>query len=88
MNPEPHGRLMSDAYADKELKRFYESNIMNREQQILLAKYGNYKTSHVLHLILSVLTVGLWLPIWALCGLSNCIERKKIERKVRKGGER
>ena len=58
---------------------------MNADQQLLLAKYNNYKTNHVLHLILSVLTVGFWIPIWALCGLSNANERKKIEQKLRKG---
>lgn len=26
-------------------------------------------TSHVLHLILSVLTCGLWIPIWILCSI-------------------
>lgn len=28
-------------------------------------------TSHVLHLLLSVITVGLWIPVWILVALSN-----------------
>jgi hypothetical protein len=28
-------------------------------------------TSHVLHLLLSVLTFGLWLPLWLIAALSN-----------------
>lgn len=28
-------------------------------------------TSHVLHLLLSVITVGVWLPIWALVAIDN-----------------
>lgn len=26
-------------------------------------------TNHVLHLLLSVFTAGLWLPIWVLCSI-------------------
>lgn len=29
------------------------------------------QTSHVLHLLLSVVTVGLWLPVWLLVALNN-----------------
>ena len=28
-------------------------------------------TSHVLHLLLSVITVGFWLPVWLLMALNN-----------------
>lgn len=28
-------------------------------------------TSHVLHLLLSVITVGFWLPVWLIIGLNN-----------------
>lgn len=28
-------------------------------------------TSHVLHLLLSVITVGLWIPVWILVAMSN-----------------
>jgi len=27
--------------------------------------------SHVLHLLLSLLTLGLWLPVWLLCSLNQ-----------------
>ena len=34
--------------------------------------------NHVVHLIISLLTAGLWLPIWLLCSISiggwRCIE--------------
>lgn len=29
------------------------------------------KTNHILHLILSVLTGGLWLPVWLIVGVAN-----------------
>jgi len=28
-------------------------------------------TSHVLHLLLSVVTAGIWVPVWILVSLSN-----------------
>lgn len=41
-------------------------------------------TSHVLHLILSLSTVGLWIPVWVIVALSNSIENARIDRKVGK----
>ena len=41
-------------------------------------------TSHVLHLILSIVTVGFWIPVWFIVALSNAIENYKIDRKVDK----
>jgi hypothetical protein len=28
-------------------------------------------TSHLFHLVMSILTMGFWLIIWAICGMSN-----------------
>lgn len=41
-------------------------------------------TSHVLHLILSIVTVGFWVPVWVIVALSNSIENARIDRKVGK----
>lgn len=41
-------------------------------------------TSHVLHLILSLITVGFWVPVWIIVTLSNSIENARIDRKVGK----
>ena len=41
-------------------------------------------TSHVLHLILSLITVGFWVPVWIIVALSNSIENARIDRKVGK----
>jgi hypothetical protein len=35
------------------------------------------RVNHVLHLILSVLTVGLWLIVWGALGLGNSAERTR-----------
>lgn len=34
------------------------------------------KTSHILHLLLTVFTAGLWLPIWILLGLIRSLSSK------------
>ncbi len=41
-------------------------------------------TSHVLHLILSLVTVGFWVPVWFIVTLSNSIENRRIDREVGK----
>lgn len=43
------------------------------------------KTSHVLHLLLSVVTAGVWLVVWIICALSNSMENSRIDRKIAKG---
>lgn len=42
------------------------------------------KTSHVLHLILSLVTVGLWIPVWIIVCISNAIENYKVDRQIDK----
>lgn len=43
--------------------------------QLLLDRH---KTNHILHLLLSVLSIGFWLPIWLIISASNANERNKI----------
>jgi hypothetical protein len=54
---------------------------LQREAAIASLK-AKHKTNHILHLILSVITVGLWLPVWVLVAISNSIERGKVERRA------
>lgn len=53
------------------------------EVAVMLSK--KKKTSHVLHLLLSVVTAGLWVFMWLLCGISNSMENSRIDRKIAKG---
>jgi len=55
---------------------------MNPNNEYLIAKRNDHRTSHVLHLLLSVITAGLWVPIWLLVALSHANERRKIDRKL------
>ena len=50
----------------------------------LVSRRDDYKTSHVLHLLLSVFTLGIWVPVWIIVTMSNAIERKKIDRELGK----
>lgn len=36
------------------------------------------RTSHVFHLLMSIITIGFWIPVWALVALSNSLERRRL----------
>lgn len=55
----------------------------DQEVAVLLSK--KKKTSHVLHLLLSVITAGFWVLVWVLVAVGNSSENAKIDRKIRKG---
>lgn len=50
-----------------------------RREELAKAKY---KTNHLLHLILSVITGGLWCVIWLLFALSNMNEIRKADKRI------
>lgn len=37
------------------------------------------RTNHVLHGVLSLLTLGLWLPVWAVMGLESVAARPQAK---------
>lgn len=55
----------------------------DQEVQVMLSK--KKKTSHLLHLVLSLLTVGVWILIWFIVALSNHMENAGIDRKIAAG---
>ena len=55
----------------------------NQEVAVKLSQKKN--TSHVLHLLLSIITGGLWIPVWVLCALSNALSRGTIDRNIKSG---
>jgi len=55
----------------------------NAEKLLLMSKKP--RTSHILHLLLSVVTAGAWVPAWIIIALVNQQRCANIERKVRKG---
>lgn len=36
------------------------------------------RPNHVLHAVMSLVTLGLWLPIWALAGFESLFHRGKV----------
>jgi hypothetical protein len=41
---------------------------------------AEHKTNHILPLLLSVLTVGVWVVFWMISAMDNCDRRNKIRR--------
>lgn len=41
------------------------------------------RVNHVLHLLLTIITAGLWLPIWVLIAASGGVKRKVVRLEIR-----
>lgn len=50
----------------------------------LMAKRSDHKTAHLLHLVLSLITAGVWVPFWILVTISHANERRKIDKQMAK----
>ena len=55
----------------------------DQEVAVMLSK--KKKTSHLLHLIFSIFTAGIWVIIWIIVAISNSSENSKIESQIEKG---
>ena len=42
------------------------------------------KVSHILHLILSVFTMGLWVVIWLIVTVSASMERNRLKAQLKR----
>lgn len=59
-----------------------QSETINDNQRLLAyAEADRHKANHLLHLLLSLVTFGLWLIVWFIANASNTAERNKIFRK-------
>ena len=56
-----------------------------KDWEMFMQLSNKKSTSHVLHLILSIISCGLWLPIWLLVVISNSLENSKIDRRITRG---
>ena len=45
--------------------------------------YDKNKTNHILHLILALVTVGVWGVLWLLIALTNLSKRNQAEKVMR-----
>ena len=66
----------------KSHKRKIKTDIENMQ-----AKLATLKTNHILHLILSIITAGLWLVVWLLVSHFNTRGRITLEKKIRESRE-
>jgi uncharacterized membrane protein YvbJ len=55
----------------------------DQEVAVMLSK--KKKTSHLLHLFLSIITAGFWVIVWLIVALNNSIENGRIDRRIAKG---
>lgn len=69
------GRILADAVA-AEVQR--GARVTSQTDTTAFVQYGGKQTNHVLHLILSVLTVGLWLFVWPLVWLMHKLQTKAV----------
>lgn len=47
---------------------------------VVVAVAEPYRTNHVLHLLLTVLTLGAWAPVWVCIGVWNAYNREQWRR--------
>ncbi len=45
-------------------------------------RLNSLKTNHILHLIMSVITWGVWIPVWIIISIGVNSERKMVEREI------
>lgn len=55
---------------------------MTVNEKLFVLTSRKKKTNHILHLILTVLTGGLWLIVWGITMRSNDGQNKKIDREI------
>lgn len=51
---------------------------------VVLLEMRKKKTSHILHLLLSLITGGLWIIVWIICALSNRSYNAEIDKQINK----
>lgn len=42
-----------------------------------MVTYSKKKTNHVLHLLLSLVTLGVWIPVWIGIAIVNSMRKEK-----------
>jgi uncharacterized membrane protein YpjA len=72
------------AKSKAEIKRIselpHEKKVL--EIQKLSIKLNRYKTSHLLHFFITVVSFGGWIIVWILISMSNAGSRARIEKLI------
>jgi hypothetical protein len=72
-NEEREAKL--EAMIAKEITHGWKLESRTRFNAVLVA---GHRPNHVLHLLLTVFTLGLWLPVWLLLSITQKEQRKQI----------
>ena len=68
-------------YPTREGQRYWDGKAWTDHiapaQQGVVTVQQPFQTNHVLHLLLTVLTFGLWAPVWAFIAWRNATQRVK-----------
>ena len=54
------------------------------KQTNMYAEIDRNKTNHILHVIISVVTLGFWVWVWCAVSADNCIKRNRILKEHKK----
>jgi Mg2+/citrate symporter len=67
---------------EKYIKKVSEMSVDQRKMELMKiqTKMSKYKTSHVLHLLLSLFMLGFWIIPWIMIAQSNASNRRKLEK--------
>jgi len=51
-------------------------------EQIFILNSQKKQTSHILHLILSIITSGFWVIVWVIVAVSNNSHNNRIQKQI------
>ena len=57
---------------------------MDRKFMMQMAKVEKLRTPVVPHLLMSIITCGIWLPIWMILAMITAGQRKVAEKELEK----
>ena len=57
---------------------------MNNTQ--IQMKMHDQKVSHLLHLILAIISMGFWVPVWIIITVSSNLEKRRLMGKLKGNG--
>jgi len=52
------------------------------QNQLLQTELARFKTNHILHLLLSCLTLGIWMFFWMIVASNNITNRNKFREQL------
>ena len=55
--------------------------VSDSEKLLALTECNQHKTNHILHLLLSILTAGVWLIVWFIITANNTSKRNVIKKR-------